>query len=140
MSARYALATAPTDLLEHDFTEQVIGTKARPGIVRVLGWEQYHVFYSKRSAKGWPDWMLVRDRLVALELKTMQGKVSAEQKQWIAKLLAAGVEAYVIRPSDLDDLACVLAARRREQTGLLSTVEACESRAVLLAQTRSEIE
>ena len=59
---------------------------------------------SGSGAKGWPDLFAVRGSdAIAWELKTQRGKVSPEQTQWIGQLdLVPGVNARVIRPSDLD--------------------------------------
>ena len=55
------------------------------------------------GAKGWPDLFCVRgDDVIALELKSMRGRATVEQQTWIARLTAAGIEATVVRPSDLD--------------------------------------
>jgi len=66
------------------------------------GWLAYHPFDSRRSTAGWPDLALVRDgRLVLAELKSEAGRVSPEQRTWLAELSSvAGVETYLWRPSD----------------------------------------
>ena len=68
------------------------------------------------SHKGWPDLVLWRPpRLVFLELKSMSGTASPEQKRTIADLNACGgddVEAYIVRPSDADELLHLLARPR----------------------------
>lgn len=89
MSGRYAVATRPESLLESEFTEQVIGTRARPGIARVLGWEQYHVFYSKRSAKGWPDYRRRAEVLKARARARHVGYVVGHtHEEWLTKIEA----------------------------------------------------
>lgn len=80
-------------------------------LAKMIGYRRYHTYRSKRSEPGWPDEALVRDRLVLLELKSDLGKLSGAQKDWLRALRAAGVECYLIRPDDLQDLAAVLAAR-----------------------------
>jgi hypothetical protein len=64
---------------------------------RLLGWLVYHVYDARRSAPGWPDCFAVRNgRAVAIELKTMRGRVSPEQRRWIAELDAVpGITAFV---------------------------------------------
>ncbi len=52
------------------------------------------------DAKGWPDIILVRDRLVAIEIKGDGDSLSAEQREWGDRLQRAGVEYYVVRPKD----------------------------------------
>lgn len=104
------------DLTEKQFEQQLIGTRSQPGIARVLGWKAYHTLRSKGSEPGFPDWTLARDRIVFLELKREKGVVSDAQREWIAAISAAGAEAYVVRPKDLDDITQIL--RQRHQPAM----------------------
>lgn len=61
-------------------------------------WKAYHTFFSDRSEAGWPDLVLVRDRIVYAELKGMKGVLGDRQKEWYDALIAAGGEAYIWRP------------------------------------------
>jgi hypothetical protein len=79
---------------------------------RLLGWSVYHTHDSRRSEPGWPDLALVRDRLVMAELKTDTGRVSDDQRRWLDMLDAAGVETYLWRPKDMDEVLSVLRRRR----------------------------
>ena len=63
---------------------------------------------------GWPDLVLVRDRLIVAELKTKQGRVTDQQQAWLDALAAAGVETYLWRPDDWPDIEAVLTRRRPE--------------------------
>ncbi len=54
----------------------------------------------ERDTKGFPDALLVRDRLVAIEFKDAKGVISLEQRQWADALLSAGVNYYLFRPAD----------------------------------------
>lgn len=65
----------------------------------------------RHDAKGWPDLVLVRDRVIFVELKTKTGRVRPEQTEWIELLEAARQEVYVWRPSDFDWAVKVLAKR-----------------------------
>jgi hypothetical protein len=80
-------------------------------LATATGWQRYHTYRSERSAPGWPDEALVRERLVLLELKSETGKLSPAQREWIGWLLGAGVEVYVARPSDLEALGAILGPR-----------------------------
>jgi hypothetical protein len=62
----------------------------------------------RHDAKGWPDLVLVRDRVIFVELKTDRGRVRPEQHWWIDVLEGAGQEVYVWRPSDWDEAVSVL--------------------------------
>lgn len=99
------------DLSEKEFTSLVIGTKTKPGLARTLNFRCYHTLRSKGSEPGFPDWTLVRERVVFLELKTARGTVSDAQHGWLDALNKANVEAYVVRPSLLEQAKLVLQAR-----------------------------
>lgn len=63
-----------------------------------------------RNASGLPDLLLVRgERLLWAELKAQDGVTSAEQREWIARLRAAGETVFVWRPSDWQTITEVLA-------------------------------
>lgn len=84
-------------------------------VARATGYTlRYHTFSSKRSTHGFPDWVFCRPRdgrLIFAELKTEGGKVSNDQLLWLEGLRACGVEAYVWRPSQYDEIASVLSRR-----------------------------
>lgn len=65
------------------------------------------------DGKGWPDLFLVRERVIAAELKSDKGKLSPDQEAWRDALATAGIPVYVWRPSDFDTVAHTL--RRRVQ-------------------------
>lgn len=60
------------------------------------------------DGKGFLDLMLVRDRPVAVELKVGKNKTTPEQDDWIEAWKKAGVECYVWRPDDWDEIQKVL--------------------------------
>ena len=64
-------------------------------LAELLGWTAYHPWISVRSAGGYPDLTLVRDRVVWAELKRAGGKLSPAQVQWRSLLERAGAEIYV---------------------------------------------
>jgi hypothetical protein len=80
-------------------------------------WMTYHTHDSRKSHKGFPDLTLVRPpRVIFAELKGdgAYGKrgLTREQAVWVDALQACpGVEAYVWRPDDLNDIATILARR-----------------------------
>ena len=73
-------------------------------LARLTGWLCYHTFDSRRSEAGFPDLVLARGgRLVFVELKTEQGRVTDAQSEWLEALaLCPGVEVHVWRPGDWD--------------------------------------
>lgn len=99
------------ELTEKQLEQQAVGTKTNPGLARMLGFRCYHTLRSKGSEAGYPDWTLARERVLFIEFKKADGKVSPAQKEWVAALLNAGAEAYIIRPRHLDDLARILQHR-----------------------------
>jgi hypothetical protein len=75
--------------------------------VRKLGGLAYHTHDSRRSAAGFPDLVIVFPRTGALlfvELKSTDGRVTAEQVRWLEalrraeRIRACGV--YLWRPED----------------------------------------
>lgn len=70
------------------------------------GWRHYHTHDSRRSPAGFPDLILVRPpRLVAVELKAQDGKLTRAQVDWLGLLQACPqVETHVWRPSDWPDV------------------------------------
>lgn len=70
------------------------------------GWRWYHTHDSRRSAPGFPDLVMVhptQGRVVWAELKRASGRLTKDQKAWIADLEAAGQEVHVWRPTHLQD-------------------------------------
>jgi hypothetical protein len=81
------------------------------------GWLLYHTLDSRGSSPGFPDLTLLRCRpsdLLFAELKSESGKVRPEQLVWIEGLRAAGVNAYLWRPSDWDEILVRLARPRKD--------------------------
>lgn len=120
------------DVTEKQLQQQVID------LARICGWQRrYHTYRSTRSEPGFPDLVLVRERIVFLELKTETGKLSPAQRDWLRDLAAADGETYLVRPSGLLDLLHVLAAR--PQDGRLSTRNGCEAQDRLRDQLWKEV-
>lgn len=90
-------------LTEAQFSAQVIR------LAKLLGYAAYHTHDSRRSAKGFPDLVLVRPaangqsgRVIFAELKGTRTRVTDEQRAWIRALQEAGAEAYIWRyPRDV---------------------------------------
>ena len=79
-------------------------------LARVLGWRVAH-FRAGRTSHGWrtpvsadgkgfPDLVLVRERVLYVECKGELERLTAEQAAWRDWLTAAGAEHAVWRPSD----------------------------------------
>lgn len=95
-------------MTEREFQRTVIAT------ARHLGWRVAHFGAATvRSGRvltpvladgaGFPDLVLVRERIVYVELKSAKGRLSPRQREWMRALLEAGQEAYVWRASDWQD-------------------------------------
>ena len=88
---------------EAQFQETVIG------MARALGWRVYHTHDSRRSDPGYPDLTMVRGRVLRIwELKSETGTLRRNQADWIVDLQTAGVEALVLRPSDMPRIKAML--------------------------------
>lgn len=92
-------------LTEAQFQRKVID------LAKLLGWQIYHPRISQFSVAGWPDLVLVRDRVLFRELKNDVGQTTPEQDRWLASLTAAGADAGVWRPADMDLIRTVLQTR-----------------------------
>jgi hypothetical protein len=91
---------------------------------QLLGWMVAH-FRPAKTAKGWrtpvsadgagfPDLVLVRDRIVFAELKGSKTPVQDDQTAWLDRIIAAGGEAYLWRlPADFDTARAILERRGR---------------------------
>ena len=75
---------------------------------RLNGWRAYHTHNSRRSEPGFPDLVLVRDRIIYAELKTTRGKPSKDQTAWLQALADAGAETYLWRPDSWPEIVATL--------------------------------
>lgn len=104
----------PAKQSESDFCKQVIQ------LARLYGWKVAHFRPAmtkhgwrtpvQGDGKGFPDCILVRNKVIVAELKSEKGKPSAEQVEWLDRFRAAGCEAYLWKPEDWDDLVAILTA------------------------------
>lgn len=92
---------------EKDFQRQVID------LAHIFGWLVAHFRASQNKygrwstavqadGAGFPDLVLVKDRVIWVELKAEGGKLSPEQEKWRDALLSAKQEWYCWTPKDLD--------------------------------------
>ena len=68
------------------------------------GWLVYHTYDSRRSEPGFPDLVLVRERVLFRELKTDKGRLTQHQIAWGKHLRDAGSDYDVWRPSMMKDI------------------------------------
>lgn len=104
--------TVTIPLSERDFQRQIIE------YAQLKGWRVAH-FRPALTEKGWrtavsadgagfPDLVLVRDRVIFAEVKAKSGKATVEQTVWGEALLVAGSEYYLWRPSQWPDIQSTL--------------------------------
>ena len=89
------------------------------GVARLYGWCGFHISFSRGAvtgvhafglgddhydSDGWPDWAFVKDRLIFRELKGVGKYPTAQQRRWGAKLVAAGQDWKVWKPTDQDEI------------------------------------
>ena len=95
-------------ITEKQFQSQVVR------IAKVFGWMAYHTYDSRRSEPGFPDLVLVRERVMFRELKTEKGRLTPAQKLWGERLKSAGSDYDIWRPSMKykiqDDLRCTISS------------------------------
>lgn len=60
----------------------------------------YHTYDSRRSQAGFPDLVIVGNRVIWVELKSARGRISHTQNEWLNRLQRAGQEIYLWRPAD----------------------------------------
>jgi hypothetical protein len=93
---------------ESAFQDQVVE------YAHVRSWRVAH-FRAARTEKGYrtpvaadgagfPDLVLVRDRVIFAELKSSTGRQSHDQKAWMVALRAADAEYHLWVPADWDDV------------------------------------
>lgn len=98
-------------ILERQFQDTVIE------LAQWLGW----VVHAERPAwtskgyrtpiqgtPGFPDLVLIRERVIFAELKADTGKLSEAQRQWQSLLTTANQEVYVWYPDDWESIKRIL--------------------------------
>ena len=94
-------------MTEKDLSKKVIK------LARAEGWlvAHFHASMSPKGnwstpvaadGKGFPDLVLVRERVLFVELKGEKRYPGPEQRQWIERLQGAGAEVYIWKPRDLE--------------------------------------
>lgn len=78
--------------------------------VRVVGKERR--FVGDKGSAGFPDIVAARDtRVIFAELKSENGRVSGNQREWLDLLRLAGMEVYLWYPSDLVSIAKTISCK-----------------------------
>ncbi len=103
----------PLDPIEAEIDDKAAEKAFQADVIKFArknGWKHYHTYDSRRSAKGFPDLVLVRGgRLIFAELKSATGRMMPDQEEWIAALSRVGpIEVYLWRPSDWPQIVAIL--------------------------------
>lgn len=78
-------------------------------LARLLRWLDYHTWTSIHSPRGFPDLVLVRPpRIIFAELKSSGRNPTPAQQEWLDALRRCGLEVYLWRPEDWDDIVKIL--------------------------------
>ncbi|HEY1690013.1 MAG TPA: VRR-NUC domain-containing protein [Solirubrobacteraceae bacterium] len=77
-------------------------------LAKLNGWLTYHTYDSQRSSPGFPDLVLIRDRvLIVAELKSEKGHLTGSQVEWIEAFQAIDCEEIFVRvwrPADWPEI------------------------------------
>jgi hypothetical protein len=87
---------------EKEFQAEVIKRAMRHG------WKTFHVFDARKSEAGWPDLVLVRERVIVRELKVGNEVPTAAQAGWLEAFANAGIDAGVWKPTDWPEIEAAL--------------------------------
>ena len=128
--------------------DQIVGrTRGREGIAIRFGWEVLHIRAGRTQfgwavpvtgslGEGWPDLILAKPpRIIAAELKSGSGKATDHQLRVLDVLRRCGIETFVWRPDDWDEIVKVITAEHEHTTGFWDggEVETCRGcRAVVI--------
>jgi hypothetical protein len=69
-----------------------------------LGLSCYHTYDSRRSTPGFPDCVIVGERILFRELKSRDGVLTPEQRRWGSRITRAGGDWAVWRPVDWQNM------------------------------------
>lgn len=107
---------------ERSFKQRLVSRdKRKPGLAILFKWRTFHdqatnapracpsckaALHLPRNDPGFPDLLLVRDDvLIIAELKADRGRLSPEQKEWLAAFRAVKRIAVVVwKPKDWDEI------------------------------------
>jgi hypothetical protein len=92
--------TKSLKLIADNMPEKALSENVRV-LADTLGYQYYHTWTSIHSARGFPDYVLIKaPRLIFVELKRQAGKVTNAQQEWLDNLIRCNVEVYIWRPSE----------------------------------------
>ena len=79
-------------------------------LFKLYGYLYYHTFRAQYSKAGFPDYVLIRppEPPIYAEIKSMKGKLSPAQREFLLALVKSGQRVYVWNPSHLTQIIEVL--------------------------------
>jgi hypothetical protein len=78
-------------------------------LAKILGYTCYWTWRSIHSPAGWLDLILIRSpRFIVAELKTEKDKLKPAQQECFDALKNCGIEAYVWRPHQFEEIGRIL--------------------------------
>lgn len=101
---------------EKEWQQVLIGTRDKPGLVQLYGWEAIHIhgcIHYRYNRAGLPDLFLRKEgksvpMMLVAELKTTRGIVTEPQRRWLNAFNVMGASAYIWRPTDIDEVERIL--------------------------------
>ena len=103
LSAAFKTCHNPRHIKESDWQQQVLDT------AHENGWIAFHTQASIRSTgPGFPDLILIRERILYVELKAEIGQLAEHQEEWKIAIQNADGEYHLWRPSDWDSVQQIL--------------------------------
>lgn len=96
--------TKADNITEAQFQSQI------KDLAKMFGFLFYHTWKSYHSPQGFPDVCMAKPpRLIFAELKSETGQLTIDQHIWLQILQnCPGVEAYLWRPSDFEEIVSIL--------------------------------
>jgi hypothetical protein len=100
-------------------------------LANVFGWLVFHDHDSRMNNPGFPDLVLVRERVIYAELKNAKGKYRPDQKVWMRQLIGAGESCFLWRPAHWQDGSIEKELKRQQGRPMVYEVKASLKRCEL---------
>jgi len=106
---RSVLPMPEADWDEPRFQRWCVATaRANGWRVRVMDQRGRPGWRGQPTDKGWPDLLMVKDRVVWIELKDADGQLRPDQLEVIGLLIDSGAEVYIMRPAQWEEFMVLL--------------------------------
>lgn len=107
------MTTKNLDAINNSITEKVFQSQVEQ-LLKLCGYDYYHTWKSYHSPKGFPDIVAIKERggtiinCFVAELKSKKGRITAEQQRWLYLFQLRGIEGYIWRPSDWEEIVKII--------------------------------